>query len=158
MKRLLALAVVLLIGIAFLIGFLPQRRGRLTLEREVASLRAQLASAEERGRVCGLYVRLQGLIDVVAQKNYGQAEALSTSFFDDVRAESGSVSEPAFKEALQAVLGLRDAVTASVTKADPVSLHALRQAADLLRGALESRTPQPSGGPAAPVQTPRGGR
>lgn len=148
------IAVILLIGLAYLIGLLPQRQRRLELEREVASLQSQLADAEARGRICGLYTRVQGLIDVVAQQNYGQAVEASTAFFDEVRAESNRTEQAAFQEVLQSVLATRDSVTGALTKADPASLDGLRRSADLLRSALENRKAVPPSAP--PVQAQAG--
>ena len=150
MKGTLVVVVVLLIGIAYLIGVVPQRQRRLELEGEVASLQSRLADAEARGRVCGLYARVQGLIDIVAQKNYGLALQSSTAFFDGVRTESSRTDLPAVRAALQSVLEMRDSVTRTLTNADPTSLDQLRRAAELLRGTLENQPgPPPS---ASPVQ------
>ncbi len=157
MKKPMVLAgvgVILLIGSAYLIGLLPQRQRRLELEREVASLQSRLADAQATGRVCGLYTRVQGLIDVVAQQNYGQAVEASTAFFDEVRAEADRTNEPAIREVLQSVLATRDSVTGALTKADPASLEELRRTADLLRGVLENREAVPPSAPAAEAQIP----
>lgn len=150
MKKPMVLAVVgvlLLIGFAYLIGLLPQRQRRLELEREVASLQSRLADARATGRVRGLYTRVQGLIDVVAQQNYGQAAEASTAFFDEVRAEADRTNEPAIREMLPSVLATRDSVTGALTKADPASLEELRRAANLLRGVLENREAVPPSAP-----------
>ncbi|MHB8797762.1 MAG: hypothetical protein ACYDBY_04785 [Thermoanaerobaculia bacterium] len=155
MKKPMVLAVVgviLLIGFAYLIGLLPQRQRRLELEREVASLQSRLADAQATGRVCGLYTRVQGLIDVVAQQNYGQAVEASTAFFDEVRAEAERTSEPAIREMLQSVLASRDSVTGALTRADPASLEELRRTADLLRGVLENREAVPPPAPGVGAQ------
>ena len=150
MKKPMVLAVVgvvVLVGFAYLIGFLPQRQRRLELEREVASLQSGLADAQATGRVCGLYTRVQGLIDVVAQQNYGQAVEASTAFFDGVRAEAERTNEPAIREMLQSVLATRDSVTGALTKADPASLEELRRTATLLRSVLENREAVPPSAP-----------
>lgn len=146
--------VILLVGFAYLIGLLPQRQRRLELEREVASLQSSLADAQATGRVCALYTRVQGLIDVVAQQNYGQAVEASTAFFDEVRAEAARTNEPAIREMLQSVLATRDSVTGALTKADPASLGELRRTADLLRSVLENRKAVPPSAPATQAQKP----
>lgn len=147
-------AVIILGGFAYLIGLLPERQRRLELEREVASLQSRVAEAEASGRICGLYTRLEGLIDVVGQQNYGQASGSATAFFDAVRAESDRTNQPAFREALLSVLGTRDSVTGSLTKADPAALDQLRLAADLLRSVLENRQSAPPPAPPAQAQQP----
>ena len=154
MKRTLVVAVFLLIGIAYLIGFLPQRQRRLEIEGEVASLRSEFADAEARGRLCELYTRVQGLIDVVARKDYGLAAQSSTVFFDGVRAESGRTSQPEVRAALESVLDMRDSVTGTLTMADPASLDQLRRAADLLRGALEIQPGVPPSASTVQAQQP----
>jgi hypothetical protein len=146
--------VVFLIGFAYLIGLLPQRQRRLALERDVASLQSRLADAQATGRVCGLYTRVQGLIDVVAQQNYGQAVEASTTFFAEVRAEADRTNEPAIREMLQSVLATRDSVTGALTKADPAALDELRRTADLLRSVLENREAVPPPAPAVEAQMP----
>lgn len=157
MKKPMVIAVVgviILIAFAYLIGLLPERQRRLALEREVASLQSRLADAEATGRVCGLYTGVQGLIDVVAQQNYGQAVQASTAFFDEVRAEADRTNEPAIREMLQSVLATRDSVTGALTKADPASLEELRRTADLLRSVLENRKAVPPSSPATRAQMP----
>lgn len=157
MKRSIVIAiagVIVLIGLAYLIGLLPQRQRRLESEREVASLQSRLADAEARGRVCGLYTRVQGLIDVVAQQNYGQAVQASTAFFDEVRTEADRTDQVAFREVLQSVLATRDSVTGALTKGDPASLKELRRSADLLRSALENRKAVSPSAPATQTQKP----
>ncbi len=153
MKKALVFGVVLLVGASYLFGLVPQRRRRVALEAEVASLELRLKNAEARGRLYTLYTRSHGLIDLVAQQNYGQAQQLSSGFFDDVRAEAGRTPEPEFGKALLGVLGTRDAVTAGLTKGDPATLDPLRRVAELLRAVLEkpeattTTTPAPAPGP-----------
>jgi hypothetical protein len=145
-------AVVVLSAFAYLIGLLPERQRRLGLEREVAALQSRVAEAEATGRICGLYTRLEGLIDVVGRQNYGQASESATAFFDAVRAESERTDQPAFREALLSVLGTRDSVTGSLTRADPAALDQLRQAAELLRSVLENRQLAPPPAPPAKAE------
>ncbi|MGA7990712.1 MAG: hypothetical protein WCC53_04705 [Thermoanaerobaculia bacterium] len=148
MKKALVFGVVLLSVGAYLFGFLPQRQRRLALEAQVASLELRLKTAEARGRLYALYTRSQGLLDLVAQQNYGHAQQLSSGFFDDVRAEAGRTPEPEFGKALLAVLSTRDAVTAGLTKADPGTLEPLRRATGMLQAALEKpETVAPSSDP-----------
>jgi hypothetical protein len=154
MKRILVIAVVLLIGVAYLGGAWPERQRRIELEAETASLRARVADAEAKGRVCELYTRVQGLIGVVTRKNYGLAAQSSTAFFDGVRTESGRTTLPAVRAALQSVLDMRDSVTTTLTNADPGSLDHLRRAADLLGGALENPPGAPASSSPVPAQQP----
>ena len=97
---------------------------------------------------------MEGLIDVVARQNYGQAVQASTAFFDEVRAESNRTEQAAFEEVLQSVLATRDSVTGALTKADPASLEELRRSADLLRSVLEKGKAVTPSAPAAQGKKP----
>jgi hypothetical protein len=143
MKKALVVGVVLLVAGAYLFGLVPQRQRRLALEAEVTALKARAETAEERARLGTLFARLHGLADLAAERNYGQAEKLSSTFFDDVRAEAGRTREPEAGKALTGVLAARDAVTAGLTKADPGVVEVLRKAAGLLQAVLE----KPASGP-----------
>jgi hypothetical protein len=155
MRKALVIGVVLLAAAAYLIGFVPQRNRRIILEEEVASLKSRLEDAEARGRLCALYVRTQGLVQLVAQKNYGQAQQLSSGLFNDVRAEASRSQEPEFKKALLGVLEMRDTVTAGLTQGDAGTLDHLHRAAGLLQAALvTSGTPAPTAPSPAPGPKP----
>ncbi len=145
-KKALAAAAVLLVGGAYLFGLVPQRQRRLALEVEVSSLGHRLEIAEDRARLGTIFARAHGPVELVAQRNYGQAQQLSSVFFDDVRAEAGRTHEPAFRDPLLGVLALRDAVTAALSKGDPAALEELRRAAALLQPVLEK--PAAAAGPA----------
>jgi len=137
------------VGAAYLVGLLPERSRRVALEGQVGSLERRLEDAEARTRLCTLYARVQGLVDLVALKNFGQAQQLSSSFFDDVRAESSRTPNAAFRKALLGVLDMRDTVTASLTKGDPATVDSLRRSAELLQAPLQS----PGTAAAAPTPT-----
>jgi hypothetical protein len=143
---------VLLVGAAYLVGLLPERSRRIALEGQVGSLERRLGDAEARMRLCALYARVQGLVDLVALKNFGQAQQRSSSFFDDVRSESNRTPDPEFRKALLGVLEMRDTVTASLTKGDPATLDSLRRSAELLQAPLQS--PGTASGAPTPTALP----
>jgi len=124
-RRLLAVLVVLLIAAAFVAGYWPQREGRLRAEqeaaearRQLAEARAELARAEARDRRGRLFGRLLALEDAVASGDFGEAQALSTPFFDGVRDEATREADAAVRTSLDAILMRRDTVTAGLARDD----------------------------------------
>lgn len=150
MKKYLALLVIVLIVAAYLAGYWPERQRRLAAEGQAKALQAQLDDAQARVRLGGLLARLLTVMDAVGEKNYGQAQALSSAFFDQVREESARAPQAGLKDALEVVLKRRDAVTAGLTQADPAVFAALRQCQTELRNALGyPPATMPSAAPAA---------
>jgi hypothetical protein len=125
MKRLLVVLVALLGAGAFVAGYWPQRE-RLTearaeaaeARRQLAEVRAELARAEVRDRRGRLFGRLLALEDAVASGNFGEAQALSTPFFDGVRDEAARESDAAVRPSLDAILMRRDTVTAGLARGE----------------------------------------
>jgi type II secretory pathway pseudopilin PulG len=125
MKRLLAVLVVLLAAGAFVAGYWPQRQARLRAEKEaaetrrqLADVRAELARAETQNRRGLLFGRLLALQDAVANGNFGEAQTLSTPFFDGVRDEAVRASDGAARTSLDAILMRRDTVTAGIARGE----------------------------------------
>ncbi|HEY7515226.1 MAG TPA: hypothetical protein VIC87_12140 [Vicinamibacteria bacterium] len=141
MKKALVLLAAFLVAAAYVGGLWPERQRRLALEGEARILEHRLEDAEARVRLCGLLAELHGLTEAVRRKNYDQAGQLSSRFFDHARAESRRVSVPAFHDSLEAVLHLRDPVTAGLARADPATLEQLGQAERRLQGLLGSFPP-----------------
>jgi hypothetical protein len=127
-------AVVLLVG-AFLAGFVPERRLRSAAEQESRSLEEQLAAVEARVR----FSRLLGdalALNEMAMQDYGQAQVLSSAFFDQVRQEAAGTPVSAFRDVLSDVLSRRDLVTSSLAKADPAVVEILHTVEVRIRGGL----------------------
>ncbi len=143
------LAAVVALGAAFLAGYWPQARQRRAVERELAALNDRVADAEARERLGRLLGDLLYLTETVAAMNYGEAQPLSTRFFDDVSAEAARTSAPDFKAALEEVARQRDSVTAALARGDPAALESLRAAQLALRAALGYPTPRSAPLPAA---------
>lgn len=152
MKKAAVVAAAVLSAVAYVGGRWPERERRLALMGEVGMLQSRLEDAEARVRMGELLAELQSLMEVVAQKNYGEAQQLSSRFFDHARAELVRTPQSAFKEALEAVLPMRDGITAALAQADPAVLQRLKQAEQRLRGALGFRgsTATPGAPPVAP--------
>jgi hypothetical protein len=136
MKRSFAVLVIVLAGLAYLVGYWPEHQRREALEGQVTSLQGELAEVQARVRLGGLLGQLLALEDAVSAQNYGQAQALSSKFFGAVRAEATRTAAPGVKEALERVVRMRDPVTASLTRGDPQALTLLRDAETLVRNPL----------------------
>ena len=148
--QLLVLAVGLLV--AYFIGYWPERQQRLVAEAEAERLRSDLDSASTRLLIGNLLGRALTLKEIAVSQNYAQARELSSSFFDDVRAESMAAPNGPLREGLTETLAKRDAVTAALAKGDAAvagDLHAIELE---LREALGYPTPPP--GPAQDVTAP----
>jgi hypothetical protein len=131
------LVVLVLLVVAYGVGFWGEYRKRTVVEGELARQQAQLTEAQERVRSAELLGQVLNLKDVAAARNYGQAQELSTKLFDTMRAESGQVSRVGgLAAALEAVLGMRDAVTAALTRSDPAAVDVIQQAEARLRQGL----------------------
>ena len=117
-KRIAVIAVVILIGGAFLAGYLPEHMQRTVAERESLALREQLEAADARVRLARLLGRVLAIEEVVMRQDYGQAQGLSSAFFDEVRSEVAATPMDEFRSVLQDVLSRRDSVTALLSKAD----------------------------------------
>jgi len=136
MRRYFAILVMFLAGLAYLVGYWPEHQRRQALEGQVTSLQVQLAEAQARVRLGDLLGQLLAAEDAVSAQNYGQAQALSSTFFDTVRTETTRTAAGPFKDALQKVIPLRDPVTASLTRGDPQALTLLQDAETQVRNAL----------------------
>jgi len=153
MKKLLA--VLALLVVAYGAGFWGEYRKRTALESSYQEQAALLAEAQERVRGGELLGQLLQLKDTASSRNYGEAQGLSTTFFDAARAEAGKVTHAkGLAAALEAVLPMRDAVTAALTRSDPGAVDLLQQAESRLRQGLgyvvpPRPAPAPSASPSA---------
>jgi hypothetical protein len=139
---------VVALGAAFIAGYWPEARQRRGLERERAILTERVADLEARVRVARLLGDLLYLAEMVAAMNYGEAQTLSTRFFDDVSAEAARTPVGDFKAALEQVARQRDLVTAALARGDPAARDSLDVAQLALRRALGYPTMRAAGTPA----------
>ena len=142
-RRVVAAVVILLIGLAYVAGYLPEHRRRAALDADLIALRGQLADAEARVRMSQLLGDLLNLTEAVTALNYGQAQQLSSRFFDGVGAEAARTPGVAFKRALEAVLQNRDQVTSALARGDRAAMEPLRRSEIQLREALGYPVPRP---------------
>jgi len=143
-KALSAGAALLVLVSVFLLGYWPQSRARGRAEAAAQTLRQQLDTAEARLRVAALLGQVLTLQEVVARRNYGQAQELSSKFFDTVRQESMSISDSSLRDALTEVLARRDGVTSALATSDPSVGGTLHEVDMALRRSLNYVMPPAS--------------
>jgi hypothetical protein len=155
-RKLVLGLVVLLIASAFVAGYWPQRERLGRAEAELAEVRRQQAEAESRleaveaqvrlGRLFGQYLALE---DAVVAGNYGEAQGLSSVFFDRVRDEATKTSDVSVRAALEAVLARRDSVTASLARGEASVREVVGTIERELRRSLGYPLPSPAPAPEA---------
>lgn len=136
MRKILLLVVVVLVIWAFLLGYWPQHKQVAAVEQENTQLKQQLASAETVGRITRLENQLLVLIEQTEGQNYGEAQKLSNSFFDDMRMEIDRDKGTAFAPKLEAILARRDVVTAGLARAEAPTAATLKQSLTEMRELL----------------------
>jgi hypothetical protein len=136
-------ALILLMGV-YVAGYWPQSRARANAEEQARTLDGQLTTAQARLRVAELLGQVLAVKEVAARRNYGQAQELSSTFFDRVRVETMSTGDSVLRNALNDVLGRRDVVIAALARSDPAVTEALHELELQLRRALNFATPPPS--------------
>jgi hypothetical protein len=135
-KRIVAVVVVVLMGGAYLAGYLPEHRRRTEADTRGRTLEGRLAAAEARNRMGELLGEVLTVTEVATRQNYGQAQDLSSSFFDRLRSEAAVTPDSTFRDALHEILARRDSVTAALTKAEPGVTGTLHTVELRLRRAL----------------------
>lgn len=150
MKRVIFAVVVVLIALAYLAGYWPERTKLREAQSKLDQVSSQLTSAQQTVRLYRLQDQILTLVHETASQNYGNAMTLSTKFFDGVREEISQVQQPALKASLQSILAQRDAVTTALAKGDPAVHDMLQQAASNLHQIVEQ--PEGSGGGAEPAK------
>lgn len=133
MRKIILLVIVVLVIWAFLLGYWPQRKQAQAIEQENIQLKTELASAQALGRIAHLQNELLVLIEQAEAQNYGEAQKLSNSFFDDIRKEIDRDKGSPYSSKLEAILARRDAVTAGLAKAEAPTIGALRQSLTEMR-------------------------
>lgn len=136
MRRVLLVAAVLLVGGAWLLGFWPQRQKIAALEAELQQVRQRVDVAEAQARTGALLGELRNVEEAVLRQNYGDAQQMALAFFQHVRDEAGRATDPAVRQALEAVVQRKDAVTGALARADASVIAALRETEGALRRAL----------------------
>jgi len=151
--------VVLLVAGAFAAGYWPQRKSLIQARaeaaearRQLSEARAELAQAEAKARLGRLFGQFLALQDAVAAGNYGEAQALSSSFFDRVRDEAGPGADATSRTAFDAILMRRDTVTAGLARGEGSVREVLVPIERELRRVLGYPVPPPAPPPLAPAE------
>jgi hypothetical protein len=168
MRTIAAGLVVLAIVGAFLAGYWPQRTALTRTSDELADARRLQADAESRAaaadaklRLARVFGQLLALQDAVSAANFGEAQAASSTFFDQVRDLAAAAKDPSVRAALESVLARRDAVTAALARGEGSVRDLLQPIERELRNALGYPVPaaaeaQPAAAP--PATPPPSGR
>jgi hypothetical protein len=136
MKSYFVVLLLVLAGLAYVVGYWPEHQRRQALEAQVTSLQLELAEAQAQVRLGTLLGQILAVEDAVSAQNYGQAQALASELFDAVRAQASRAAAGSVKDTLEAIARMRDPVTASLTRGDPEAEALLRDAEAQVRGAL----------------------
>lgn len=137
--------VLVLLALAFAGGFWWAHGKTESVQNKLDAASAQLSQANATVRVCGLQDQLFTLVEDTANKNYGEASATSTAFFNNLGGDISQESEPDLKSAMQTILAQRDQVTSDLAKGDPASHDLFVQMLATLHHALGGMAAQPGG-------------
>lgn len=129
---------VAVVMLAYVAGYWSLYGPNRTLQTENDALHARVVILEDRARLSMIHIKTLGAIDAVAAMNYGQAQALASSLFDDVRAELNRTTNASYREALQDALDRRDALTAALATGDAAVLQPLREVEQRIRQVLST--------------------
>ncbi|HEX9188330.1 MAG TPA: hypothetical protein VGB87_14725, partial [Vicinamibacteria bacterium] len=88
------------------------------LRRRLDEGRSVLAAAEAKARLGRLFGQYLALHDAVVAGNFGEAQSLSSPFFDAVRDEVSKGPDPTTRAALDEVLMRRDTLTAGIARGE----------------------------------------
>lgn len=127
MKKVLVIAVLILLAAAFIGGYWPQHQQLRAAQQSAAQAQQQLASVQAVARICRLENDLLALLGQTENQNYGDARGLSNAFFDNLRREADRDQNASYKADLENILGQRDTVTAGLARADASTAASLRQ-------------------------------
>ena len=135
-------------GLAYFAGYWPARKDRLAAEQSLETATASLVRAEALNRLYALQSKLVDLQSTVEARNFGDAQAKSTVFFDAVRTEAARPDQGQARGALESILAGRDTLTTALTQNDPAAREPLNSAMARLREALgEPPSPVPVAAP-----------
>ncbi len=150
MKRAAIIIGIVLIGIAYLLGFWPEYQKVQRTQNQLKVVATELSNTEAQTGLYRLQHQLLAVVRETNQKNYGQASNSATKFFDSVRDELPRQADPKVKKTLQSMLQQRDAVIAALAKGDPSALGLLQPMEntmfktidDLMAGKVSESSPE----------------
>jgi type II secretory pathway pseudopilin PulG len=142
MKKLLLILGMVLLVAAYVGGYWPQRQKLQEAQKNNAQAAQQLTSAQAVVHITRLENDLVALVDQTQSQNYGEAQKLSSHFFDDLRAELDRSPNAPYRPSLETVFARRDAVTSGLTRADAATIGPLRQSLNEVRQLSENLVSQ----------------
>lgn len=117
-----ALLFILLLAVAYIAGYWPQR-----------GLKDRLETAKSTVEACRLENELMNMLDQIQSQNYGTAQQIAGQFFNDLHSQIDDPGLAEYRQNLQAILGRRDEIIAALAKADGSIAGSLRQNLDQIR-------------------------
>ena len=135
--------VIALMALSFGGGFWLEHGQAASARHNLNAANAQLAQDNSRLAQCQLQDQLLTLVEDTANKNYGEAAALSTKFFNNVNDELPRVNQPNVKSTLQSILAQRDQATGELAKGDPAAHDLFVQMSMAFHQAIESTQGSP---------------
>ena len=142
MKKLLLILGMVLLVAAYVGGYWPQRQKLQEAQKNNAQAAQQLTSAQAVVHITRLENDLVALVDQTQSQNYGEAQKLSSHFFDDLRAELDRSPNAPYRSTLETIFARRDAVTSGLTRADAATIGPLRQSLNEVRQLSENLVSQ----------------
>jgi type II secretory pathway pseudopilin PulG len=138
MKKVVVVLGILLLAGAYLGGYWPQRQKLQEAQKNSAQAAQQLTSAQAVVHITRLENDLVALVDQTQNQNYGEAQKLSSHFFDDLRVELDRSTNTPYRQTLETIFARRDAVTSGLTRADAATIGPLRQSLNEVRQLSEN--------------------
>ncbi len=136
MKKILVVLVVLVVALAYAAGYWPARQQLADAQDQIRGLQDHTTFVEGRLRVSDLLGSALRLSEAAAARNYGEAAALSSPFFDAVGREAALTDQPVVRAALDTILKTRDQLTTAIAQSDPSLTDMLKDYERTLRQAL----------------------
>lgn len=130
-RRSMNIAGILIVAaLSFVAGYWPEHQRYLDAVGDLRHADKQVNEAMGRQRVYHLENMLLQALDRAAHKEYDAAQALTTEFFLEVRANMARPDMAQFNPQLKEILEKSDSITAALDKED-------QAARDLLRGVMQ---------------------
>lgn len=110
--RNIALALVVVLAIGFLVGYVPGCMRTRDLQSRLERAEQSASYSTVRDLASMLHIE-------IANRNFGNAAGLSVRFFDQIRALSEQTNDADVRARLQQILAEREAVANGLAKNDP---------------------------------------
>lgn len=114
-RRKLLITSLIVVAVAFSIGFFPQYLLKRSLQSELIACRAALELSALRDQAGWVYLD-------TARKNYGVAGERAGRFFSQIRDLTARTRSPQLRAALEEIYARRDTIIAKLATADPAVL------------------------------------